>query len=187
MGRGLDRGFKTRCETQAAHLREQLNLAGHEPLPAEKLADNLGIEIFCPQDIPDLSPKMVAHLLSKAARNWSAVTFIAEAQPYIIENTTHSPARRQSDLMHETSHIVLKHKPIRIVSVSWFPFPLREYRKVDEAEAEWLGGCLQVPRIGLEWAIKCQMEQDQIAEYYGASIQMVNYRRNVTGINRQFT
>jgi len=48
-----------------------------------------------------------------------------------------------------------------------------------------LGGCLQIPRPALLWALRRQMTTPEIADHYGASEKMVRYRRNVTGVDAQ--
>lgn len=47
----------------------------------------------------------------------------------------------------------------------------------------YLGGCLQIPRRGLLWAIQRQMTQTEIAVHFHASEEMVRFRSNVTGVN----
>jgi hypothetical protein len=80
----------------------------------------------------------------------------------------------------------LGHRTIRIGKVFQFSIELREFKTEDEEEAEWLGGCLQIPREGLTWAISRGMTSKQVAEYFHASEEMVRFRRNMTGIDRQF-
>src|SRR5215470_5797019 len=58
---------------------------------------------------------------------------------------------------------------------------VREYRATDEEAAKYLGGCLQVPARGLDWAFQRCMTIQEIAEHFGASLQMVRYRCNMTG------
>lgn len=88
--------------------------------------------------------------------------------------------------MHELAHFIRGHKPVQVGSVPWFPLPLREYREEDEDEAEWLGGCLQLPRVALEWSASRSMSHQQIADHFGASLKMARYRWNMTGMARQF-
>jgi hypothetical protein len=58
---------------------------------------------------------------------------------------------------------------------------MREYRATDEEAATYLGGCLQIPARGLDWAFQHEMNAREIAEHFGASLQMVLYRCNMTG------
>jgi Zn-dependent peptidase ImmA (M78 family) len=82
--------------------------------------------------------------------------------------------------MHELAHLLLGHQPIRFHQVSG-TIPVREYRAADEKAAEYLGGCLQITARGLDWAFQRNMSLREIAKHFGASLQMVRYRCNMTG------
>ena len=60
------------------------------------------------------------------------------------------------------------------------------YDSIQENEAKWLGGCLQLPRMALEWAFKKRMTEADIRRHFCVSNNMVKYRINMTGIRRQF-
>ena len=182
----MRRGFKKWCEDQAAKWRQELGLPLTGRLPADLLAKRLNIKLLYPRNIPGVSAEDLNQLTYTDPCSWSAVTVAVERCRFTILNSNHSSARRESNLMHELAHIICEHQSKRVVIVPGVPFPLREYRKEDEKEAEWLGGCLQIPRVGLVWALGQNMTQNQIATYYGASSDMVRFRRNVTGVDRQF-
>jgi Zn-dependent peptidase ImmA (M78 family) len=95
----------------------------------------------------------------------------------IVYHQKHSPARRESDVMHEIAHVLLQHPMMSFSPVTGLP--LRDPRHEDEAT--YLGGCLQIPRLGLEWAIKKGFGLIAIAEHFGASEEMVQFRCNMTG------
>lgn len=183
----MQRGFKKWCEKQSAHWRQELKLPIHAHLPARKLANRLEIDVISPVEIPEIAEKDVARLLTQDPRSWSAVTVNTDGCTIIIYNPRHSPQRQEADIMHELAHVLRGHKPIGFKFVTGFPFPLREYRKEDEEEAEWLGGCLQIPRAGLKWVLTQGMTSDQTAAHFTASPEMVRYRRNVTGIDIQLS
>jgi Zn-dependent peptidase ImmA (M78 family) len=182
----VKRGFKTWCERQATGLRKEIGLQEHESLPAEMLADHLEIELVSPFELTSLSEKSLKRLVELDPGSWSASTISANGCSIIVYNPTHSPARHQANIMHELAHTICGHKPVRVGFVPWFPLPLREYRKESEEEAEWLGGCLQLPRVALEWSARHRMSHQQIANLFGASLEMVQYRWNKTGMERQF-
>ncbi len=62
------------------------------------------------------------------------------------------------------------------------PLALRSYNSEHEEEAKCLGSTLQLAKPGLLWASKRNMTNEEIANYFTASIDMVNYRMNTTGI-----
>lgn len=52
-----------------------------------------------------------------------------------------------------------------------------------EKEAEWLGGCLQLPRIALHYHYKVYGNSlKEIAEKFNASQDMVKFRLGVSGL-----
>jgi Zn-dependent peptidase ImmA (M78 family) len=121
------------------------------------------------------------HLRGKDA--WSAVTIFCDAKPIVLVNETHGERRRESSLHHEAAHLLCGHRPQHVVRVGdWI---LRSYDAAMESEASWLGGCLQLPRPALYWAISHGLDDREIQERYVASDAMLKYRRAVTGVGRQ--
>ncbi len=178
-------GFKTWAERQAIGLRRALDLPPHAPLPAARLAAHLGITIVGPDRIPGLTVKRIRQLLQVDPSGWSAVTISTDGIVLIIHNTAHAPCRQESDLMHEQGHIICKHEPAQMVGLGNLPWALRTYDADQEEEAAWLGGCLQLPRESLLWALQCGMDDAMLVDHFGASIDMVRYRRQKTGVDRQ--
>lgn len=87
--------------------------------------------------------------------------------------------------MHELAHIICEHQPDRQLELNGIGLPLRDHDPEHEAEAEWLGACLQIPREGLLWALRKGMKPSEIAEHYKASLKMTNYRIGITGAKIQ--
>ena len=110
----MKRGFKAECESNAIYWRTQLNMQEHSPLLAEDLATYLGITVLSPKDIPGLGTEHIEQLLVRDANSWSAVTLSVDDVTIIIHNSTNSLARKEADLMHELSHVILEHKPYSI-------------------------------------------------------------------------
>lgn len=183
----MRRGFKSWCEEQSLYWRGEFNLSAHQHLPSRDLADRFDIQIVCPEDIPGLAQDDINRLLHHDPRSWSAVTVSVDGCSIIINNPKNSKARQESDIMHEMAHIICEHDPIGLRPLLGLPFPFREYRKEDEEEAGWLGACLQIPRDGLLWAIRNGIRtNEQIAAHFVASLDMVRFRRNKTGVDKQF-
>ncbi len=63
---------------------------------------------------------------------------------------------------------------------------LKSYDKIYEEEADWLSGCLLLPRDALVDIKRRGVELAVAAEEYGVSLRMLNYRISMTGVNRQF-
>jgi hypothetical protein len=173
----MRRGFKTWAEQQAAEQRRLLGLSAVAPLAAERLAVLHGIEVRSPREVSGMPPQHVEWLLRDGPSNWSAL---------ILLNTAHSPARQQSNLMHEIAHVLCGHEATTQVPIVGSPYVLRGFDAELEEEAAWLGACLQLPRAALCWAMRRRMTLQQMAEHFQASVELVRYRHNVTGIARQY-
>jgi Zn-dependent peptidase ImmA (M78 family) len=181
----LRRGFKKWCEDKSVQIRKQLGFASRDRLHSQVLADYLGITVISPIEIPNLEEQYIERLVGEDPSSWSAITIKVDGHTIIISNSRHSRPRHESDVMHELSHVILGHEPALFGSVPWFPFPLREYKKEDEEEAAWFGSCLQIPRSGLPWTLRSGMSEREIARHFCASVDMIRYRRNVTGVDKQ--
>ena len=114
---------------------------------------------------------------------FSACTFGVDGDAVIVFNPLRSAPRRQSDLAHELSHVVLEHELSEIREVAGVPF--RTCRSDQEEEATTLGGALLVPRPLLLKVISRGMGADDIAREYAVTPEMVRIRVNMTGAARQ--
>lgn len=183
----LKRGFKANAEKLAKQYRESLSIHPCAPLCAFKLAEYLAISVYGANEI--LTQPSAINILSGRNGNdceWSALTMITKAgNQIIIYNPFHSVTRQQSDLMHELAHIICKHERQQIESNFDIPFGMRYFDEEQEEEAKCLGSTLQLATPCLLWARKASMATEEIAAHFNASIDMVTYRMNVTGIYRQ--
>ena len=63
---------------------------------------------------------------------------------------------------------------------------LKGYDKLQEEEADWLSGCLLLPRDALLAIKKRRLDDAAAAVEYGVSMRMLSYRMAMTGVKRQF-
>ncbi len=112
--------FRQKCEGIATEQRSLLNLRAFEPLPADILAAQLNAKILTSEQIPSLDPSVVKILLD--SDQWSA-GIINQSPLWIVNNPRHTPARRESNLMHEFGHLLLRHKIIRFDPNTGLPLP----------------------------------------------------------------
>ena len=177
------RGFKTEAENISVQHRKKLSLNDHDPLSAFDLALHLKLEIWTPDQIPGITPQHLTSLIHPpGSDHWSAITLgTTDAASAIIYNTSHSESRIQSDIMHEIAHVLLGHKMEEIDTS--LGLPLRKYDQTQEDEAEWLGGCLQLPKTALlKYYVYKNCTVEQIAETFKASVAMTKYRIGVSGV-----
>jgi Zn-dependent peptidase ImmA (M78 family) len=185
----FERGFKTWCEKYSTSVRGELSLGRDGPLDTRALALHLKVRVWTPEDVPGLNELTLRTLLrndGKSPSCWSAVTLVLNGKALVILNSSHSKARQASDLTHELAHRILKHETHE-VSVSPDGLMLiANYDKQQEEQADWLSGCLLLPRDALLSIRRKRMEDALAASEYGVSLQMLKYRMAMTGVDRQY-
>jgi len=180
-----ERGFKSWCENVALGLRAELGLTKTDPLPPQTLADYLEVRFWTPRQIQGLSQEALKILLQTEKGNWSAVTVSYNGLDAIMYNPTHSPGRQSSDIMHELSHILIGHKPSTVLLSPDGVLALRSFDRKQEDEANWLSGCLLLPRPALLFIMQSGMNQDEACQRYQVSDDLLTYRLNITGVIAQ--
>ena len=114
---------------------------------------------------------------------FSACTFHVKGRPIIVYSPLASYGRTLSDLAHEISHILVGHgvqTVQQLDGVSFFTCDPDE-----EQEANWLAGCLLLPRMLMLQAVRRELSAEHIAREYGVSISMAEFRIRATGVLRQ--
>ncbi|MCC6192455.1 MAG: ImmA/IrrE family metallo-endopeptidase [Anaerolineales bacterium] len=154
-------------------------------MPARVLAEHLEVVVVGLNGVPGISSDIKHQLLVIDPDSWSATTIVHNGCIVVIHNTAHSPRRQESNLMHELAHVLCKHHPSHMIQSGALPFALRTYDKEQEEEAGWLGGCLQLPRPALLWAIERGMTERAILDHFGTSQDLFRYRRRLTGVDVQ--
>lgn len=182
MGGQLRYGFKAEAERLSGQLRGELGLTCSDRLDCATLADHLAVPILSLATLArsGADPRSVALLLNKETV-FSALTVCAGPRKLIVYNPSHPPGRRANSLAHELSHIVLDHEPTQALGLGG----CRIWNDRVEAEADWLGGALLVPREGALWWFGIGGNNDDGAEFFGVSRALMRWRTNQTGVLRQ--
>ena len=181
------RGFKARCENTALQFRAHLDLEDTEPLPAHELAEYLDVWMWEMVDVLGLPRESLRYLASAEGDEWSAVAVRVGTQDIIVLNPSHSPARQSNDLMHELAHIILNHKPCQVLVSESTGFGFRTFEKRQEAEADWLAGCLLLPRPAVASCYGRKMQIEEAADYFGVSKDLYRFRLRMTGVEKQMS
>ena len=185
----LERGFKAWSERTSNLIRKELDTVQDAALDLSKLADYLGIKIWTPNDVPGIEKNDLQELLENSWNEWYGVGLQDGDQSVVIYNPRQSKRRQASDIAHELAHFLLEHEPARIIlseSETLAQIWLRSYDQKQEDEANCLAWSLLVPRDGLAKLIRLRLSQEQIAEKFGVSEQLVKFRINSTGIRKQY-
>ena len=181
----MRRGFKAWCERTAYDYRQALGVAPAEALDPRCLADHLGVRVVTPEDIPTLSDTAKRQLIKVDPGSWSAVAIAQRKARLVILNSGQSIARQRSSLAHELAHLILNHTADQ-AQLSREGLLLRgSFDREQEDEADWLGGCLLVPRGGLLKAGRRTTDEPTLATQFGVSTDMVVWRLRTTGVLRQ--
>ena len=179
----MQRGYKTWAEKEASQVRSRVGLSACDRLSARLLLRHLNAIVITPHLVPGMTPTDIAQLTRQDPRSWSAVSGHVDGTTIVIVNDAHSPTRQESNLHHEAAHLMRGHRPSKFLKLD--DLTLREYDQDAEHEAEWLAGCLHLPRAALLEALRRGEDDSAIGQRFLASPEMVRFRRSVTGVDRQ--
>jgi Zn-dependent peptidase ImmA (M78 family) len=177
----LRRGFRAEAERIASALRDDLGIGHADPLTLEDAVQARGVRVVSADHLVD--GNRLAELERIQAFSFSACTFEINGRSVIVYNPIRSEPRRESDIAHELSHLLLEHDLTEIREVAGVPF--RTCRGDQEEEATNLGGTLLLPRPLLLRAVARGMDSDAVAAEYGVTLEMARFRLNTTGVARQ--
>ena len=177
------RGFKAHANRLALEVREELGLEKTSPLCPWSLADSLGIPVIPLTALGRESPTAARHvdyLSNEGSSVFSAVTIFRGCKRFIVHNDAHALTRQRSNLAHEIAHALLCHPPHP-------PFCSSGQRVFDprlEAEAGWMGPVLLVPNEAAHWAAATGLPDDDAAQHFGVSVDLMKFRLSMSGATR---
>lgn len=138
----MNRGFKSRANKLSKKIRLKIGLKVNDYLDPRLLAELMKVTIIDPTELI-MPKKILMTLLSVRKDEWSALGVNINGKSYIFLNTSHAETRIEASIMHELAHFILEHEPMG--AMNYFGIPLIRFNKEQEEEAEFLGGCLQIP------------------------------------------
>jgi Zn-dependent peptidase ImmA (M78 family) len=175
----MRRGFKAEAERIAVGLREEMGLPDAAPIDPFAVASQMGIDVRMADQLVD--PKRLQELRRIQPDAFSAATFrMPSGRTVVVLNPLSSAGRTKSDLAHELSHLILAHELRRIEKVGDLTFFTCDPEQ--EEEANWLSGCLLLPRPLLLEAAKRGMKAERLAEQHGVSVTLAKFRLNASGV-----
>ena len=175
----MRRGFKSHAERLAAGIRLRHGSKVDEAVPLDGIATDLGVKVVAADE---LVPRDRLEALSAAQPDaFSAATFRrSDGEVVIVYNPLHSPGRVRSDQAHELAHIILDHSVQTVERAGSLKFLTCDLEQ--EEEADWLAGCLLLPRELLYVAAGRGLGAAEIAKQYGTSEPMARFRLNASGV-----
>jgi Zn-dependent peptidase ImmA (M78 family) len=179
------RGFKTWAERTSLRVRQKLKLLPSSPLDPLRLAELLGVSVVASSDLSDLPEDVRRRLVNDHRDCWSAITVSDGHGHLIVTNLSHAQTRLNSSLAHEIAHIVLGHEPSMMFISANSGIALRTHNEEQEDEANWLAGCLLLPREALVAIRRVGRSDEEVCSEFGVSPAMLRFRLNTTGVDVQ--
>lgn len=179
------RGFKTWAEEISLRVRSKLKLPDAAPLDPLQLAELLSVLVLPLNELRDMPEDCRRRLINDHSENWSAITVANGNHHLIVINTAHAATRRNSDLAHELAHVILGHEPSMMFASPGSGIALRTHNKEQEDEANWLAGCLLLPRDALLSIRRRRLTDEEACREYGVSLAMLRFRVNASGVDIQ--
>lgn len=107
---------------------------------------------------------------------FSAMMAHAGFKTAIVHNDTHHEHRQRSNISHELAHCFLGHEGCTLMDEDGS----RSHNRAIEAEANFLGGALLLPKAAALHILKYGLSS-QARTIYGISKPMLDYRMRVSG------
>jgi Zn-dependent peptidase ImmA (M78 family) len=179
----MRRGFKAEAERLAARLRTELGATTEERLNLPILAAHVGVEIRTADQL--VARTQLEKLEALQPGCFSAATFhLPDGRTVAVTNPVGTTSgRRNSDLAHELAHVLLKHEVRRIHRIGDLSF--FDCDPEQEEEANWLGGCLLLPRALVLADARRGLNAEAIAAKHDVSLPMARFRLNASGVHFQ--
>jgi Zn-dependent peptidase ImmA (M78 family) len=177
----MRRGFKAEAERLAANVRKEMGKRPSEHVDVADFAIYAGAEVRCADELTSLAKLERLDELQPGA--FSACTFSIDGRHIVAYSPLSSPGRTQSDIAHEVAHLLLEHSVNAVETIGGLSFFTCDAD--EEQEANWLAGCLLLPRPLLFRAAKRGMDAAAIAEACNVSEAMAAFRLRTTGVERQ--
>jgi transcriptional regulator with XRE-family HTH domain len=176
---------KEELERAAEKFRADLGLTPNEPLDSLRLeADDVRVIAVGKADC--LDARIVGQLREKAGGEWSAMSVPLDPgneKWAVLLNDTHTVERQRVTLLEEFWHILLGHKLTKIARIA--DAYGRTYDKAEEHDAYYLAAATLLPKAAIVGAVNEKLSSEQIAEMFGTSSELVDYRIKRLGLWRE--
>lgn len=175
----MRRGFKAEAERLAARTITQVGGKPDRPIDIRTLAEQLRVTVLSATEIINIAQLRELEELQPGA--FSAATFHLPGNRVVaVFNPLNEPGRTNSDIAHELAHILLNHEVREVQQLAGHTFFTCDPEQ--EEEANWLAGCLLLPRPLLLREAYAGANPDSLAARYKVSPTMARFRLNTSGV-----
>jgi transcriptional regulator with XRE-family HTH domain len=175
---------KEELERTAEQFRKDLGLTETEALDSLRLQVD-GIEIIKLTETDCIDAATVRRLSTESCDEWSAMSVPLDDRQNdwaVLLNDCHTIERQRVTLLEEIWHILLGHKLVKIAKVA--DAYGRTYDTTEEHDAFYLASATLLPRKGIVKAVAKRETSEEIAERFGTSPELVEYRIKRLGLWR---
>lgn len=173
---------KEELEALAQGFRGDLGLREDEPLDSLRLRVE-GVEVLGLGQAHCVERSVTRYLGGPAAYEWSAMSVpIDDHQKawVVLLNDKHTVQRQRVTLLEEFWHVILEHKLTKVAKIA-DAFG-RTYDTAEEHDAYYLASATLLPRAAIQAAVQAGATSTQIAERFGTSPELVDYRIKRLGL-----
>lgn len=167
------RGFKARAERLSLEVRDEIDVGPYGIFDAYAVARLYGIRV---EPLSSLAEQSGLAWSLENPEQVSAVTVFAGSRRLMLVNDDLSVVRQRSALAHELAHVLLEHEPAPAVELGE-----RIWEPAAEREADWLAGCLLIPKSAAIGCAIAGLADGAVARRYGTSRPLATWRLNATG------
>ncbi|WP_238006119.1 ImmA/IrrE family metallo-endopeptidase [Dactylosporangium sp. AC04546] len=167
--------------------RADLGLDEYEPFCPYRLAEEHGVDVYALDELPEsgCSQQAVDHFTSIRPDVWSAALVPVGTGRFIVENATHNPQRRRSNVSHEMAHLLLEHEVDGVLFSGGQRGCLNPTTQQMETDAAELGAELLLTSAAALRAARAGKTDEQVAEQYDVSVELARWRLNCTGARKR--
>jgi transcriptional regulator with XRE-family HTH domain len=176
---------KDDLEQIAERFRADLGLEPSEPLDSLKIAVE-GVTVVPVGRSDHIDPQIQRRLQYDALTEWSAMSVPLDPGHEcwaVLLNDGHTKERQRVTILEEFWHILLGHKLTKIARVA--EAYGRTYDKVEEHDAYYLASATLLPRAVVIDAVGQDRSSVDIAQQFGTSPELVEYRIKRLGLWRE--
>lgn len=177
------RWTKKKLEDLALEERGRIGVGAHDTLDLERLADEYGVPVYASSELEvnGCSPEALDYFANEGAGNWSAALVPAGTGCFIVENSSHSPQRRRSNVAHEMAHLFLEHDFSTVLFTDGGCRSLTAAMKAQEEQALTLSAELLIPKTAAIKAAIANWSDAEVAGHFDVSIEFARMRMNPSG------